>query len=88
MSGKIDRVNLTKQPVKQERDRQEMIVDIFKSIMANFQQFLVIWVVVLLVNQIFIFHACFAPYCLLAALPHTGIIAALIMFFIAKEKQK
>jgi hypothetical protein len=64
-----------------------MIGDIFKTIFANFQQFLVIWVVVLLVNQLFIFHACFAPYCLVAALPHTGIIAALILFFVIKEKK-
>lgn len=62
-----------------------MLVDIFKTVMSNFQRFLVIWVVVLLVNQIFIFGACFAPYCLIAALPHTGIIAALITFFTKDE---
>jgi len=63
-----------------------MIVDIFKTIFANFQTFLVIWIVVLIVNQLFIFSACFAPYCLIAALPHTGIIAALITYFTIEAK--
>jgi hypothetical protein len=58
-----------------------MIVDIIKEITSNFQKFLVVWVIVILVNQLAIFGACFAPYCLIAALPHTGIIAALITFF-------
>jgi len=58
-----------------------MLVDIFKAITQNFQKFIVIWVVVILINQIFIFGSCFAAYCLLAALPHTGVIAALIVFF-------
>lgn len=58
-----------------------MIVDIFKEILSNFQKFIVVWVIVILVNQIAIFGACFAPYCLIAALPHTGVIAALITFF-------
>lgn len=40
--------------------------------------FFTIWFFVLLVNQIFIFHACFAPYCVVAALPHTGVIAFLL----------
>ena len=37
--------------------------------------------IVLLINQIFIFGACFAPYCIAAALPHTGVIAFLIISF-------
>ena len=58
-----------------------MIGKILKSIFANFQTFLVIWVVVLIANQLFIFRGCFAGYCLIAALPHTSIIAALILYF-------
>lgn len=41
---------------------------------------------VILINQIVIFGACFAPYCLIAALPHTGIIAALITYFSNESK--
>lgn len=59
-----------------------MIVEIFKEIFGSFQKFIVIWVVVILVNQVLLFGSCFAPYCLIAALPHTGVIAALINFFI------
>jgi hypothetical protein len=58
-----------------------MIVDILKYALKNIQKFLVVWVVVVLVNQIAIFGACFAPYCLIAALPHTSIIALLITYF-------
>jgi hypothetical protein len=58
-----------------------MIGKIFKTIGKNFQTFLVTWVVILIANQLFIFGACFAPYCLIAGLPHTGVIAALVTFF-------
>jgi hypothetical protein len=46
--------------------------------------FFIVWGVVLVVNQIFIFHGCFSPSCLLAALPHTGIIA----FFLVRAGNK
>jgi hypothetical protein len=62
--------------------------NIFKSIINNFQQFLVVWACVLIANQIFIFGACFAPYCLIAGLPHTGIIAAVITYFMNEENEK
>jgi hypothetical protein len=62
-----------------------MIVKIFKNIIKNIQQFLVLWVVIIIANQIFIFGACFAPYCLVAALPHTGFIAAILTYLINKE---
>jgi hypothetical protein len=42
--------------------------------------FFIAWLIILILNQVFIFGACFALYCLLAALPHTGVIA----FFIAR----
>ena len=66
-----------------------MIGKIIKSIFSNFQTFLVVWVVIIVANQLFIFGGCFAPYCLIAALPHTSIIAALVTYFINEvEKEK
>lgn len=62
-----------------------MLHDIFKSVMSNFQKFLVAWIIVILLNQLFIFGACFAPVCIMAALPHTGIIAALFIYFGEQE---
>jgi len=59
---------------------------LIKKIFANLQTFFVTWIIILLINQIFIFGACFAPYCLLAALPHTGVIAGLIVYFIISEE--
>jgi len=38
-------------------------------------EFLSAWFVILLINQVFIFGACFYPNCIIAALPHTGVIA-------------
>lgn len=64
-----------------------MILEIIKSVFQNFQAFLVIWVIVLILNQLFIFHGCMAGYCILAALPHTGIIAALLIYFTKKENE-
>lgn len=63
-----------------------MIKDILKSAFNNFQAFLVTWVVIIIVNQLFIFGACFAPYCLVAALPHTFVIAVLLNYFLNTEK--
>jgi len=63
-----------------------VIGKIFKSVFSNFQTFLVTWVVILILNQLFIFGGCFAPYCLIAALPHTGVIAAFVTYFIIKEE--
>ncbi len=65
-----------------------MIGNIIKSIFSNFQTFLVIWVVIIIVNQLFIFGGCFAPYCLIAALPHTSIIAALITYFMNESEKE
>src|SRR5690606_19149140 len=53
--------------------------------LKNFQAFLVLWVVIIIANQLFIFGACFAPYCLVAALPHTFVIALLVNFFILMD---
>lgn len=58
-----------------------MIAKIFRTIIKNAQLFFVVWAVVILANQIFIFGACFAPYCLIAALPHTFVMSAIGMYF-------
>jgi hypothetical protein len=46
--------------------------------------FFMVWGIVLVVNQVFIFHGCFSPSCLFTALPHTGIIA----FFLVRAGNK
>lgn len=56
----------------------------WKIIFENVESFFIIWFVVLLINQIVIFGACFQPYCIIAALPHTGLIAATITYFISE----
>jgi hypothetical protein len=46
--------------------------------------FFQIWGVILVLNQVFIFGACFAPYCIVAALPHTGVISFFIFIWFLK----
>ena len=57
-------------------------------IKANAKFFFITWGIVLLVNQIFIFGGCFAPYCIVAALPHTGVISAVIVYLYFQEEKK
>ena len=52
--------------------------------MNALKHFLATWFIIILLNQFFIFGACFAPYCILAALPHTGVIAFFIIMFFRK----
>jgi len=54
-------------------------------IKKNLKSFFTIWGVLIVLNQLFIFGGCFAPYCIIAALPHTGIIAFFITLYITKE---
>jgi hypothetical protein len=63
-----------------------MIKKIFISAFKNFQVFLVLWAVIIIANQLFIFGACFAPYCLMAALPHTLVISLLANHFVLLDK--
>jgi len=49
--------------------------------MQNAKSFFITWGILLILNQIILFHGCFAIYCLLAGLPHTGIIAFLLVKF-------
>jgi hypothetical protein len=58
-----------------------MFSDILRSVFSNVRRFGIVWLLVLLANQIFIFRGCFAPYCIAAAVPHTLLIAALINLF-------
>lgn len=57
------------------------------KIKENLETFLIIWGVILVLNQAVIFGGCFAPYCILAALPHTGFIA-FILFILAIKSDK
>lgn len=50
--------------------------------------FIMHWGIVLLINQLVLFHGCFSPTCLLAALPHTGIIAYLYTAFVWEPEEK
>lgn len=61
-----------------------MLKRIFHAASHNVRRFVYIWLSVLIINQIFIFRACFAPYCLAAALPHTLAIALLLNFLLRK----
>jgi hypothetical protein len=58
---------------------------LIKEIKENIQLFFIVWAVILVLNQIFIFGACFAPYCILAALPHTGIISFFLTIYLVKN---
>jgi len=64
-----------------------MLKVIFRSAAANIRRLLYIWLAVLVANQLFIFGACFAPYCLAAAVPHTLAIAMLVNFFGFKRQE-
>jgi len=46
------------------------------------KQFFSVWLVILILNQLFIFRGCFALYCLISALPHTGVLAFLWVKYI------
>jgi len=49
-----------------------------------YMNFFINWFIVLFLNQILFYHACFHLYCLKAALVHTGIIAFLITYIVNK----
>jgi len=52
------------------------------------QSFFTTWLIILVLNQVFIFRGCFASYCLLAALPHTVLIAFLLVKFGTKDTEQ
>lgn len=59
-----------------------------QRIFRNIKGVLIVWGVVLLVNQVALFGSCFAPYCLIAAVPHTALIAIVISYFIFAPEDK
>ncbi len=59
-----------------------------KTIKEILQAFLILWGVIIVLNQVFIFGACFAPYCIIAALPHTAFIAGIIIYLANKGEVK
>jgi len=65
-----------------------VILSFFKSIFINPKNFIVTWVIVITLNQLFIFGACFAPYCLIAALPHTFIISTILIYLFTNDRSK
>jgi hypothetical protein len=59
-----------------------------EKIKENLALFFIVWGVVLFLNQIIIFRSCFTPQCLIAALPHTGVITFLLFILIIKSDKK
>jgi len=59
-----------------------------QKIKENLQSFFIIWGIVLFVNQVFLFGGCFNLICIIAALPHTGVIAFLILIFFINDDRK
>nr|WP_321266894.1 hypothetical protein [uncultured Sulfurimonas sp.] len=50
--------------------------------------FFIIWAVIIFLNQVIFFGACFKGYCILNAIPHTLIISFIIMALISDRKTK
>ncbi|MBN2824489.1 MAG: topoisomerase DNA-binding C4 zinc finger domain-containing protein [Campylobacterales bacterium] len=63
-----------------------MIKGVLISIIKNFQVFLILWVIIIVFNQAFLFGGCYASYCLISALPHTFIISSLLIYFFDVQK--
>lgn len=57
------------------------------KIKENLQRFLIVWLVVLIANQILLFGGCLALYCLIAAVPHTLIISLVISYYWSKADE-
>lgn len=57
-------------------------------IKENLESFFITWGIILFLNQVVLFGGCFNPLCLIAALPHTGFIAFLIVIFFIYDEKK
>lgn len=57
-------------------------------IKENLESFFITWGIILFLNQVVLFGGCFNPICLIAALPHTGFIAFLILIFFIYDEKK
>jgi hypothetical protein len=53
----------------------------------KYEDFFSTWFIIVLINQIFIFGACFYPHCIIAALPHTALITFLYLYFFGEKKE-
>ena len=60
---------------------------IMQKIKENLGPFFVLWGIIILLNQFFLFHGCFNPACIVAALPHTGVIAFVLLPFLLKDEK-
>lgn len=60
----------------------------FKIFTDNLAVFFIIWVVIIVLNQLFFFNGCFEFYCIKNALPHTAVISAIITFVQYKVRKK
>lgn len=56
--------------------------------LQTIKTFFITWLVIIFLNQLIIFGGCFASYCILAALPHTGFITFLLFYFSNKTDVK
>jgi len=54
----------------------------------EFIKFLAIWFVVQLLIQIIFFGSCFEPFCIMAALPLTGVVVFILLFFSKGDKKE
>lgn len=55
---------------------------------GKIKDFLGTWFVVLLLNQLVFFGACFNLYCILSALPHTALITFVLLFFLKDDEKE
>lgn len=60
---------------------------IMQKIKENLGPFFVLWGIIILLNQFFLFHGCFNPTCIVAAFPHTGVIAFVLLPFLLKDEK-
>lgn len=59
------------------------------KIKENLGPFFVLWGIIIFLNQFLLFHGCFNLACIVAALPHTGVISAVIVYLnFQEEKEK
>lgn len=78
----LSKVSLKKTDETNKQCGDDVKPGVLGAVINNFKGFLVLWAIVILINQVFIFNACFAPHCLIAALPHTGVIAVFLNYLL------
>lgn len=60
---------------------------IVQKIKENLGPFFVLWGIIIFLNQFFLFHGCFNPICIVASLPHTVVIALVLLPFLLKDEK-